>query len=630
MNAGVVTRTALASALLAVFVGGAFVILLRQVDTLRASGRAVSETRTEFATLDRLEKLVIDLETGLRGYAITGQDRFLQPWRAARSAIPAETRRLEALADGPWQVAQGRMIARGIDSYLADYSLPLIAAVRRDKAAGLNVAVTEEGKRRVDALRGHFATFRAVERRRLTARQQRDDRDAARATTVAVIALGASVVWVLLVGGYLLRSIAVPLRGAAAMAGRLAGGDLTARLPDEGVGEVGALRRAFNSMGAALEASSDELRDLADEQAALRRVATLVAQAVPTAEVFEAVTREVGLHCDADLARMERFERDGTVSAVAAWSRAGVPELAVGRQFALEGTSIAARVRDTGWPARVDSFVGAAGPIAREAQELGIRSSVGCPIIVGGRAWGVIAASTRSEVPFPPDTEARIGEFTELVAAAVSNAQARADLVASRARVLAAADDARRRVVRDLHDGAQQRLVHTIVTLKLARRAQQDGDESADTLLDEALGHAEQANDELRELAHGILPAVLARGGLEAGVEALVSRHHLPVTVRVPADRFPPDIEASAYFVVAEALTNVTKHANAQRADVTAWVGDGQLHVSVRDDGVGGARADGTGLLGLRDRVAALGGRLQVESRPGSGTRIVAALPLSR
>jgi signal transduction histidine kinase len=388
--------------------------------------------------------------------------------------------------------------------------------------------------------------------------------------------------------------------------------------------------REARSRAQDLEDARHELRRLADEQAALRRVATLVAQAVPTSEVFQAVTREVGLRCDADLARMERFEPDGTVIAVAAWERGGPPLLAVGKRFALEGTSIAAQVRETGRPARVDSFAGATGPIAEEAQALGIRSSVGCPIFVGAQTWGVIAASARSRVPFPPDTESRIADFTELVATAVSNAEARAELVASRSRLLTAADDARRRVVRDLHDGAQQRFVHTIITLKLAQRAFERGDQEARALVDQALEHAEEATTELRELAHGILPSALAQGGLAAGVNALASRVSVPVNVAVPGERFAPEIEASAYFVVAEALTNVAKHSKANSADVRAWLEDGLLRVDVRDDGVGGARTDGSGLVGLEDRVAAMGGQLQIESPPGGGTRIAATLPLRR
>ena len=395
--------------------------------------------------------------------------------------------------------------------------------------------------------------------------------------------------------------------------------------------EVGGRLTEFAELVATAISNADArtgMARLADEQAALRRVATLVGKAAPTAEIFEAVTREIGLQCDADLARMERFEPDRTVSAIAAWSRVGEARLAVDRCFAIEGESIAAQVLATGRSARMDTFVGASGPIAREAQALGIRASIGCPIVVGRRTWGLIAASTRRDAPFPPNTESRIADFTELVATAVSNAEARGELLASRARLLTASDDARRRVVRDLHDGVQQSLVQVIITLRLVEHVLEEGDKAAKALVGEALDQADQANAELRELAHGILPAVLARGGLAAGVSALVSRLRVPVDVDVPRDRFPPEIEASAYFVVAEALTNVAKHADAQSVNLTARVEDGVLRVHVRDDGVGGARADGTGLLGLNDRVTALGGQLEIESPLGDGTRIAATLPL--
>jgi signal transduction histidine kinase len=194
--------------------------------------------------------------------------------------------------------------------------------------------------------------------------------------------------------------------------------------------------------------------------------------------------------------------------------------------------------------------------------------------------------------------------------------------------VLAAGDEARRRVVRDLHDGAQQRLVHTILTLKSARHALLEGEEAPDSFLAEALAQTEQANIELRELAHGILPSVLSRGGLRPGIDALVSRTNLPVTVDVSRERFPAGIEASAYFVVAEALTNVVKHSRAKRAEVKASAENRILHIEVSDDGVGGALPDGTGLVGLDDRVAAAGGRLRVESPRGGGTLVAADLPL--
>jgi signal transduction histidine kinase len=193
---------------------------------------------------------------------------------------------------------------------------------------------------------------------------------------------------------------------------------------------------------------------------------------------------------------------------------------------------------------------------------------------------------------------------------------------------VAAADAERRRLVRDLHDGAQQRLVHTVLTLNLARQAA-GSNERARALLGEAAEHAGRATGELRELAHGILPSVLAHGGLPTAVDALAARMPVPVAVDVPAKRFPPAVEATAYFVVAEALTNVAKHAKAHHAAVSAHVRDDTLTVDIRDDGVGGAQQDGRGLVGIADRLAALGGRLEVASPAGAGTRLAADIPLT-
>jgi signal transduction histidine kinase len=183
-------------------------------------------------------------------------------------------------------------------------------------------------------------------------------------------------------------------------------------------------------------------------------------------------------------------------------------------------------------------------------------------------------------------------------------------------------------VVRDLHDGAQQRLLQTIVTLKLAQRALEPSNEKADELIAEALVHAQQGNTELRELAHGILPAVLIQGGLRGGVRSIVSRLDLPVAIDVPSERFSAEVEASAYFVVAEALTNVVKHAGAEHAEVRAWKEDGMLWVEVRDDGVGAADPRGHGLVGLGDRVIAIGGQFVVQSPEGGGTLLAAKLPV--
>jgi signal transduction histidine kinase len=369
------------------------------------------------------------------------------------------------------------------------------------------------------------------------------------------------------------------------------------------------------------------LARLAEEQAALRRVATLVARGVPPAEVFAAVTEEVGRLLEVASTGMGRYDADGRVTAVAAWGTA-VARLPVGSRWTPEGNNLVTIVLETGRPARIDNHADVSGPVGVAARDAGFRSSVATPILVEGRLWGVVIAGSTGQ-PLPNDTEARLADFTALVATAIANAQSRAELTASRARIVAAADESRRRIERDLHDGAQQRLVHAVIVLKLALRALSGADADTGELVAEALRHAEQANSELRELAHGILPAVLTRGGLGAGIEALVSRVSLPVTVDVSVERLPAGLEATAYFVVSEALTNVVKHARADSARVTARVEHRELRVEIRDDGVGGARAgDSTGLGGLEDRVSALDGRLMLESPPGQGTRVCALLPL--
>jgi signal transduction histidine kinase len=369
---------------------------------------------------------------------------------------------------------------------------------------------------------------------------------------------------------------------------------------------------------------------LAEEQAALRRVATLVARGVPPQDVFAAVTEEVVRLLPVDFAHMGRYEPDAVVTVLAA-SGSTADHFPVGRGWSLGGKNVATMVFETGRPGRLDGYGDARGVLGVTGRELGMRSSAGTPIIVEGKVWGVVVAGSTVSESLPADIEGRLGSFTELVATAVANAESRAALAASRARIVAAADESRRRIERDLHDGAQQRLVHAVIVQKLALQALSNGETNASDLVAEALRYTEQANAELRELAHGILPAALIRGGLRAGVEALVSRVPLPVSVEVSDERLPAGIEATAYFVVSEALTNVVKHARAASARVTAGVERGELRVEVRDDGVGGARGGHlTGLGGLEDRVSALDGRLVLQSPPSGGTRVSAALPVPR
>ena len=373
-------------------------------------------------------------------------------------------------------------------------------------------------------------------------------------------------------------------------------------------------------------ASRDELARLAEEHAALRRVATLVAHGAPPEELFTAVVEEVERVLPGAHAGLARYESDGTMTMVAI-SESLADSFPVGSRWPLGGRNVSTMVFETGRSARIDSYGDASGRIGVAVREWGPASLVGVPIVVEGRRWGVmIMAST--EYRMPPDSEAQLSSFTELVGTAIANAEAQRELAASRARIVAATDEERRRVVRDLHDGAQQRLVHTVITLKMARRALENEQDDTPALLTEALDNATRATNELRELAHGILPEVLTRGGLRAGVDTLASRMPVPVEIDVSVGRLPAAVEATAYFLVSEALTNIAKHARAGHAEVTARIEDGMLAVHVRDDGIGGARPEGSGLLGLADRLAALDGQLRVESPTDGGTLITTAIPI--
>jgi signal transduction histidine kinase/ketosteroid isomerase-like protein len=364
-----------------------------------------------------------------------------------------------------------------------------------------------------------------------------------------------------------------------------------------------------------------ELQALADQQTALRRVAELVARGAALAEVFTAVAVEASALLGGLAAALQRYDSDD-VAVVVAVCNSPAP---LGLRIPVHASTGTGRVHHTGEPARVDSFEGTA--LADVARTLGVIAAVVVPVVVEGRVWGNLSTSS-SGPPIPSGTEDRLAPFAELAAVAIANAENKAKLTASRARVVATADETRRRVQRDVHDSAQQRLVHTVITLKLARNAITAG-RGAVELIDEALRHAERASSELRDVVRGILPAALTRGGLRAGLESLVGDLTLPVDVRVNAPRLPVHIETTAYFIVAEALTNVTKHAQATRATVEVDLRAGVLAIDVRDDGVGGANpASGTGLIGLLDRVEAADGTLTVTSAAGRGTTVHAELPL--
>jgi signal transduction histidine kinase len=375
------------------------------------------------------------------------------------------------------------------------------------------------------------------------------------------------------------------------------------------------------------------LARLAEEQAALRRVATLVARGVPPEEVLAAVTEEVGRLLGTHFAGMARYQSDDTVTVLATWAdegeHGGAHPLVPG-PWPLEGGDLASTI--SGRPVRIDDYHGVPGRIAAFVRdELGIGSSVGSPIVVEGRLWGALFVhSKQSHQPLPRDTESRLTGFTELVATAIANAEGRAALAASRARIVAAADETRRRIERDLHDGIQQRLVSLGLELRAAQATVPPQLGELEGMLSRIAEGLTSVFDELREISRGIHPAILSEGGLEPALRALCRRSAVLVELDLRADRrLPAHLEVAAYYVVSEALTNAVKHAHASVVHVELDTHDAILHFAIRDDGIGGADpGQGSGLVGLSDRIEALGGTLQVTSPAGNGTTLVIEVPL--
>jgi signal transduction histidine kinase len=468
---GRLTRRAVAvSVLVSAVIGVAFFCLAAAIDVLRDSEAEASHTQQVIIAANCLERVTVDVETTERGYVITDAPEFLPAWYQAQQEFAHEATVLEGLARAgdPGQGRQAQQIADAGMSYIRDYSVPVVTAAQRDPASARTVAVTAEEKREIDALRGRFDQFMNDENHMYTDSKERADATASRAFGAASASVAASIVLILLSGAYLSRSVVRPVRRASAMAGRVAGGDLTVRMPATGPGEVGDLQRSFNSMADSLEASHKDVRHALDE------------------------------------------------------------------------------------------------------------------------------------------------------------------LAASRARVVAAADETRRRIERDLHDGTQQRLISLALQLQVARASVPPEQRSLAEHWSRASDGLTEVIGELREISRGLHPAFLERDGLGPALRALARRATIPVevSVRIPG-RLPRQVEAAVYYVVSEALTNAAKYARAAAVQVDVDGDDHALRLVVRDDGVGGADlSHGSGLIGLIDRVEAVGGHLEISSPRGGGTTLAAAIPL--
>jgi signal transduction histidine kinase len=373
----------------------------------------------------------------------------------------------------------------------------------------------------------------------------------------------------------------------------------------------------------------EELRGLADEQAALHRVAALVAQGARPAVIFSAVSDEVGRLFDSNQASVARFDAEPMAIVIVGVAQNIEEKVTVGTRWELDDTMASAHVLRTGRSARVDrpAASSAGGSAAETSARLDLQSTVASPIVVEGRLWGTATVSSSAQ-PLPANTEQRLEKFTELVATAIANADSRSKLATSGRRIVAAADEARRRIERDLHDGIQQRLI--ALTFR-ARGMTRKPPEELPRLVAELAEGLKDASDELREVSRGIHPTILTEAGLGAALRALARRSNVPIDVDVQLnERLPEQIEAAAYYMASEALTNVAKHAEANTVRLSAAHDEGILTIEVRDDGIGGVDAGrGSGILGLTDRVEALGGTISIASPPGGGTTLSVRLPVS-
>ena len=380
--------------------------------------------------------------------------------------------------------------------------------------------------------------------------------------------------------------------------------------------------------------SNDEnltrLQALLAEQAALRRVATMVAGSTPAPALFELVCEELGKLLAVKTTDMIRFEDERFAMVVGSWTGNDTPSFPVGERIPVEGETVTAKLHRSGRPERVDDYDEVESELAERLRGFGIHSVVGAPIYVAGRLWGALMVSSEQAHAFPAGTEAGISSFAELVTAALANVDAREQLAASRARIVEAADAARQRIERDLHDGAQQRLVSLALTLRRLESILEPGS-AATREVAVARGELDAALEELRELARGIHPSILTDRGLEAAIAAAAGRSTVPVELDLDScETLPLSVQTTAYFVVLEALTNASRHAGSDRIEVRLAIGEGNAMVEVRDRGSGGVDpAQGSGLSGLADRVSALGGTLEIDSPVGAGTTIRARIPVT-
>jgi signal transduction histidine kinase len=553
---------------------------------------------------NRLERLVVDLETGQLGYVATGDEGSLSPWRAARSAFPVQAAALLRLAaaNGPEQVRRAQEIVRLASSYIHEHAEPLVRTARRDRATARSVLTRAEGRRRLAAIRRKFDRFADVQHR-LALTDERDAVPAMRRMIAAAAGASGSLLLIFLLLGFVRRGRA---SGQRTLASRLG----AARLIRSG-------------------RPGRPLR-IAGESEVLQSLATLVARDASPAEVIDAAAGEMGRILLAEHVMINRYEPDGTMTVAGHWSAPDTPRImppATG-PWPVEDETVADMVYRTGRPARLRKDLSAVGGIGAWLRTHHIEQLIGCPIVAGEHLWGMAAVLSRASKPWPPGTEETMREFTALVGVAIANARRRSELAASRVRLIEAADATRHRIERVLHENTQQRLVTVGLSLREVEATVPPGMDDLRQQVSCAARDVNEIIEALQNVARELHPAFLGKGGLESALRALARRAALPVEVEVRGDRrLPPNVAVTAYYVLSEALTNAAAHARASIARIHVDLGE-PVCLSIRDNGIGGARPHpGSALAALKDRVEALGGVLEIESPPGKGTSVHLTIP---
>jgi signal transduction histidine kinase len=631
---GLTRRIVLMGGLVALLTVAAYALLFSVIVDLRDAAKVSSQSEAVVGSANRLERLVNDLESSVRGYVISGDDAFLKPWNDAQAELPDESADLVRLAaeSSPDQARRARQIVGDTESYVRDYSIPLVTAIRAAPRSQRSLTAVAKGEERLVPLRAQFDRFEGVQRGIADSSEGRSDADTRQAMIIAMAGALGALLLLFFFTGYLARAILHPVRRTSRMAGDIAEGDLSVRMPETSNDEIGVLENVFNTMAGSLKASKDELERVIEEQSALRRVATSIAHGVSPIEIFSMVACELGAIQSADFSVINRFDPGGMVTAVGHWAASGAPKEympPLGGYWSVEEGSAVAEVLRTGRPARVNHD-SATSKIGIWTRQHGVHQIIGCPITVEGRLWGMATVLSMAPDPLPADTEKFMLEFVELLSTAITNAESRSELLASHTRIVAATDETRRRIERNLNDVTQQRLTSLQRELQTAQASlAPEDDRLGEQLMRTAQGVA-SVLDDLQEITRGLHPATLSKTGLRRALKLLTQRARVPVELNVQIDRRLTDpIEVAVYYTVSEALTNVTKYAHATMVRVDVRAEDRSLSLLVRDNGIGGADPTrGSGLNGLKERVEALGGRLRYTSPPGGGTALLVRIPI--